>query len=193
MKVAVSKSKEQELIEGLRQGEVAAMKEIYRTYFSPILGFIRKHGGNEEDAKDMFQEGVMVMYRMVQKPDFELKGAFLSLLFPICRNLWYKAVRKRPYYVEIGEEEVLKQVSPEAINEAIEAREVDTLFREKFRQLGDTCQRLLNMFFDGFSMKEIMATMELSSVSFAKKKKFQCKEKLILLVRKDPKFSELRV
>ena len=102
VKVVTSRTEDLALIEGLKNGDLKTLENIYRTYIPPINGFIRKNGGNTEDAKDVFQEAVMVMYRKVQAPDFQLTGAFFSLLFPICRNLWLKSLRKRPMYEEVS-------------------------------------------------------------------------------------------
>lgn len=193
MKVVTTKAKDQELIMGLRSGESTTLKEIYQTFYPPVRGFIKNHGGNEEDAKDMFQEGVMVLYRMVQQPDFELESAFLSLLFPVCRNLWFKAVRKRPYYEAVEESREAMAVVGADLEAMINTRAIDQLFREKLTDLGDQCQKLLDLFFEGKAMQEIVKLLGLSSVSFAKKKKFQCKEKLVQLVKGDPIYAELKI
>lgn len=192
MRVLTTKSEDQILVEGLRKGSLPELEKIYRTFFPAILGMVKKHGGNAEDAKDVFQDGVMVMYRMVQKPDFQLKSAFLTLLYPICRNVWFKSLRKRPYYVEVEESEAMDEAQTAGIEEEIHARTIDDLFRKKLNSLGEQCRTILDLFFEGVSMKQIVEQLGLSSVSFAKKKKFQCKEKLVGLVKADPLFKELK-
>lgn len=193
MKVVTSRSEDQLLVDGLRQGDKRTLEKIYRTFFTPIYGFIKKNGGNADDAKDVFQEGLMVMYRLVQKDDFALNASFLSLLYPICRNIWFKSVRKRPFYVEVDQsKEAMEKTLDSGIEEVIHARSVDTLFRTKLNLLGEQCRKLINLFFEGNSMREIVEKLGLSSVSFAKKKKFQCKEKLVGLVKADPIYNELK-
>ena len=185
------KIEDQEFVRGLAAGDQRVLEEIYQTFFPPIRGFVRNNGGNTDDAKDIFQEGIMVMYRLVRQPDFKLSASFLSLLFGICRNIWYKSLRKRHYYDEVSEMKELSQPMEEGIVEVITARTTDRLFRQKVNALGEKCRQLLELFFDGEKMKDIVDQLSLSSVSFAKKKKFQCKEKLVQMVQRDPVFQEL--
>ena len=188
------KSEELVLVEGLRSGDPAALRSVYKAYFLPLKAYLLKNGADAEEAKDIFQETVMVVYRLVQKEEFELRSSFLSLLIGIGRNIWRKSLRKRMPYTEISDPEVSDRLLDpgEDVVEAIRSRQVDALFREKLLSLGEQCQRILNLFFDGKKMTEIVAEVGLSSVSFAKKKKFQCKERLVELVRKDPLFTELK-
>lgn len=192
MNVVTSRAEDQAFIDGLRKGEFGSLEKIYQTFFPPIFGFIKNHGGNQEDAKDTFQEGIMVMYRMANSPDFTLNSSFLSLLFPICRNTWFKSVRKRPFYDSVDEGDERYVALEGNIEKIMQEREMDGLFKKKFNLLGDQCQSLLQLFFEGASMKEIVQTLGLSSISFAKKKKFQCKEKLVKMVQADPLFPELK-
>ncbi|MEM7036802.1 MAG: sigma-70 family RNA polymerase sigma factor [Bacteroidota bacterium] len=192
MRVTTSKKEDELLVNGLRKGDGGALEKIYTTFFGPIQGFVRANSGNVDDAKDVFQEGVMVMYRMAQRPDFKLTGSFLSLLYPVCRNIWFKSLRRQKYALPLEGGE-MEEVSEElGIEEVINAREIDNMFRRNLSNLGEQCRQLLNFFFEGVSMKEIVAKMGLSSVSFAKKKKFQCKEKLVQKVKADPLFEELK-
>jgi RNA polymerase sigma factor (sigma-70 family) len=192
LKVKTDRTEDLAFVVGLKTGDFQTLEKIYATFFPPIRGFIRHHGGNTEDAKDIFQEGIMVMYRLVQKPDFVLTSSFLSLLYPICRNIWFKSLRKRPFYEEVSEANEPSQPLEKGIEEVIAARSIDGLFRKKLSELGDQCQQLLELFFAGKPMTEISREMSLSSVSFTKKKKFQCKEKLVHLVQKDPLYPELK-
>ena len=74
-------------------------------------------------------------------------------------------------------------------NEQTEEQEV---FWEAFQKLGADCQKLLRLFFDKEKMEKIAKMMGYGSVSYAKKRKFQCKEKLVDWVKKDHRFNELK-
>jgi hypothetical protein len=71
--------------------------------------------------------------------------------------------------------------------------EEDQLFWDAFALLGRDCQQLLQLFFAKVKMEEIVKRLGVSSVGYAKKKKFKCKEKLILLVKQDSRYSELKL
>ena len=195
MFVASSKSDELELLEGLREGAPTSLRRLYDTYFKPVAAYIIRNGGNEEDAKDVFQETVMVLYRMVQKEDFELRSALLSLLIGIGKKVWLSSLRKRPLYVEVSDPNFQDELVDldDDITETLRNRRIDQLFREKLNALGAQCQEILKLFFEGRKMKEIVTEIGLSSISFAKKKKFQCKERLVDLVQTDPIYQELKI
>lgn len=193
VKVVTKKSEDQAFAQGLKQGDPKTLEKIYVIFSPPIRGFITQHGGNSEDAKDIFQEGIMVIYRMVQKPDFKLTSSFLTLLFPICRNLWFKSIRKRPFYEQVQEDQNISDPLSSSIEDIMTERTIDRMFRSKVSQLGDQCQTILQLFFEGTPMKDIVLKLKLSSISFAKKKKFQCKEELVKMVRRDPIFKELNI
>jgi hypothetical protein len=74
----------------------------------------------------------------------------------------------------------------------IQEEERYRLFRAKFRLLSDQCRKLLSLFFQKVPMKEIVSRLQMSSISYAKKRKFQCKEKLIALIRDDQQYQSLK-
>lgn len=195
MSVASNPSKEFFLLSGLRNGDNRALREIYSSYFHPIAAYLKKSGASEDDAKDVFQETIMVAYRLVQTEEFELRSKLLSFLIGISRNIWLKMIRKRPLNVDISDPMFSSQLSDpsEDVLEEIRKRTIDQLYRKKLRELGEQCQRILDLFFEGKKMTKIVEELGLSSVSFAKKKKFQCKEALVDLVKADPLFVELKV
>ena len=84
-----------------------------------------------------------------------------------------------------------KSMYKETASLDIEQNEQDQLYRRQFQRLGADCQRILNLFFDKVSMSDIAQKMGFSSVSYAKKRKFQCKQKLVKLIKEDPLFQEL--
>ena len=83
---------QQRYINGIITGNSAVINEVYRNYIPKISDYIRRKGGNLEDAKDVFQEAIMVIFRKAQLAGFELKSSFYSFLFGICRNIWLQKI-----------------------------------------------------------------------------------------------------
>ena len=77
------------------------------------------------------------------------------------------------------------------IEKDLESTERRRLFRDKFKQLGEDCQRVLKMFLEGISMVKIAEKMGYASEGYAKKRKFKCKQKLTSLIKADVRFQEL--
>ena len=54
------------------------------------LQLVLKNNGSEDDAKDIFQEAVIVLYNKVQTGNFELSSKLNTFLYSVCRRLWLK-------------------------------------------------------------------------------------------------------
>ncbi len=151
---------------------------------------IQTNGGSLDDAKDIFQDALMVVYRQSLRSDFTLTVAFYTYLYSVCRNLWLKQLRNRSTKGEVEISETMDLIE-EGLQEAVTQNEQYKLYQDNFRKLGDECQKLLRLFMESRSVKEMMATLEYSSESYTKKRKFQCKEKLISLIKVDSRYRDL--
>ncbi|MCB0706862.1 MAG: sigma-70 family RNA polymerase sigma factor [Saprospiraceae bacterium] len=182
---------EQYYLDGLVRGDSNVIREIYARYYKAILHFIETNSGNAEDAKDIFQEGLMLVFQKAKNKDFELSSTFLTFLFSVCRNIWFNRIRKKSFGEVTLSEEITSTLTEDKVSE-IEANEREVLFRNKFLLLGVDCQQVLSMYFQKIKMEEIMEKMQFSSISYTKKRKFQCKEKLVQLIENDSIYHELK-
>lgn len=177
-------------IDGLRTGDAPLLKEIYSRFFSGIKHLVQTNGGSLDDAKDVFQEALMIIYRQSLRPDFTLTVAFYTYLYSVCRKLWLKQLRNRSTKGEVQIAETMEFVE-EGIQEAVTKSEQYQLYQDNFRKLGEECQKLLRLFMENKSVKELMERMAYSSESYTKKRKFQCKEKLIRFIKEDRRYTDL--
>lgn len=170
--------------EGISQQQDEVIRLIYQKFFPGIRQFILNNSGNEEDAKDMFQDAVMVIYDKTRKGRIEVNCSFYTYLFSICRNLWLRQLKEKSKLrvtFSINEE----YIEGEDLEQAAYEQEQFNIYWKQFQRLGEGCQRLLNLFFQGKSMKEIAEQLGFGSERYARKRKFQCKEKLLELIGKD--------
>ena len=58
-----SEISDQELIIGIRNGDSRAISKLYKSFFPPIQHMIITNSGSEDEAKDVFQDAVMVLCR----------------------------------------------------------------------------------------------------------------------------------
>ena len=174
---------------GLRNGDRAVIRELYERYFAGIRTLVTQNSGSVDDARDVFQEGLMVVYTKAQSADgLRLSGSLFSFFYAVCRNIWLKRLRKTARErVTITDTEVY--TTNDTPERAVIQRERETLYREKFAALGADCQRVLQLFFDGVKLRDIAAQMGYGSEQYARKRKFKCKEKLIELIRQDARYT----
>ena len=178
-------------IQGILERQSQVIRTIYDQYLPRITRFIVKNQGNEQDAQDIFQEAIMIIYANARKDGFALTCSFYTYLHAICRNLWLRHLKeKRKMSVTFSANwEYLNETEFE---EAAREEEQFQLYWRHFKSLGKDCQRLLNLFFKGESMQTIMKVMGFGSEGYARKRKFQCKEKLMNLISRDPEFGSAK-
>src|SRR5210317_1596296 len=85
-----------QILKGILRHDNLILQYIYKQYYYKINYFVKKNQGNEEDASDIFQEAIIVIYRKLKENDliFE-KSSFAGYLFSVCRFLWLKQLEKR--------------------------------------------------------------------------------------------------
>ena len=182
--------KEDSHIRAIRQNDTKGLRQIYKDFLPRIANFIRKNGGSNDDAKDVFQEALVVIYKKVHAGNFQLTSGFYTLLYGVCRNIWGNQLQKKSRK-EVTLLDDYKYTIEPGFESLLENQEKSKLFWDAFKKLGKDCQTLLQLFFAKVKMAEIVEKMNLSSVSYAKKRKFQCKEQLIRFVKADARYLEL--
>jgi len=182
---------EDEHIQAIKSGDSKGLRQIYEMFLPRIRKLITSNGGSKADAQDVFQSAILTIYEKAQHAEFTLTSKFYTLLYGICRNLWGNRLQKKSFK-EVTLLEDVKYTSEDNVEFDIEKTEEQELFWTSFKKLGEDCQKLLRLFFDKEKMEKIAKMMGYGSVSYAKKRKFQCKEKLVDLVKKDIRYKELK-
>ncbi len=171
----------------IQSSDPQGLKAIYRDFLPKIRTFVSRNGGSEADAEDVFQDALLVLFDKTRKDDFVLSSAFYTLLYGICRNLWGNRLQKKSR-TEVTLQDDFKYSDEESILFNLEEAERQSLFWDSFHRLKPECQTLLQLFFKKKSMEEIATTLSFSSVAYAKKRKFLCKEQLIKFVKADRRY-----
>ena len=163
-------SEDKIFLQGIAQGNTPVLRQVYAKYFDSIAKFTLQNKGSLEDAKDLFQDALMIMYEKLQDADFELQHGLHTYLYSICRNLWLKKLRKKSdKWGPLSENQEL--IAEDTFEKEILWRQKEKLYRQKFAQLDANCQKLIQLFLAGNSMENIARTLQLSSAAYAKKRK----------------------
>lgn len=182
---------DQEIVNGIKVRDRKVLNHLYQHYYPMILDFTRKNSGDDEDAQDLFQEGLVVIFEKVSSGDLKLSSAFRTYLYAVCRNKWLMVLRrKRTGPQMVVDTEQLDQDIPEVQPDLVRKEQFE-VYRKHFEQLTPDCKKVLSMFFKGHSLREIAAEMEFTE-AYAKKRKFTCQKHLILSIEKDGLYQELK-
>jgi len=173
-------TKDQELLDRIQSGDRDALVSIYKSNHSMIRSYVIKNQGREEDAEDLLQDALIVLWQKVQQGNFELSSKLSTYLMAICKNLWLKRLGKMQRME--GEDKILPHlhVCADNFSEVSDFKHLQKAMDE----IGDTCKQLLLLFyFDGNDMEQIARKMQFANADTAKAKKYQCFKKLENLIK----------
>ena len=176
--------------DNLRQRD-QAFAYFYTRYFSMIENLIMKNNGSPEDVKDIFQDGLLVLFHQVVSRRFLGQSKIKTYFYSICRNLWLKRLSKKRPKVEFDQVGELSDPAPDTVSLLI-GTEREQRVEKMLEQLGPQCNAILKLFYyDRLSMKEIKEELQLASEQVAKNKKLKCTKRLRSLVIEHPVFKHL--
>ncbi len=183
---------EKEIIHGIRDHDSAVLEYVYLTYFPLIEGFVIHHSGSREQAKDVFQEGMIIAYKKIRDEDLELTCKFSTYLYAICRNVWIQEKKKYQLHAEKLRHHPLMVHDPGPDEDPLLQKHLTDLFYKHFNQLSEDCQKILSMFFANHTVDEIRESMNYKDLHHAADRKYRCKKSLIKRIMNDPLFKRLK-
>src|SRR5690606_25205582 len=114
---------DEQILKGILRHDNLILQHVYKQYYYNINYYIRKNQGSEDDASDIFQEAIIIIYRKIKENDlvFE-KSSFKGYLFTVCRLLWLKQLEKRRIEQERLNDSLpfLEELHDDSLNELIE-------------------------------------------------------------------------
>ncbi|MEP0984323.1 sigma-70 family RNA polymerase sigma factor [Ekhidna sp.] len=178
------------IIDGLRKGKKKTIKEVYENFYPYVKSHILKNSGSEDDAKDVFQDAMMAIFQNVSNKEFELTCQFKTYLHAVSSNIWKKRLRERKNH-PLDTSDEIHNIAQEELEDTVLKIDRYNFYIKKFNEISEKCQEILKLFLNGVDMKRIAAHFGFASVSYAKKRKFQCKESLIKAIENDPEYKLL--
>lgn len=182
-----------ELLNGILRNDTIVLQFIFKNFYSNINFFIKKNNGDEDDANDIFQEAIIIIYRKLKANTLLLDCSFDTYLYSICRLLWLKELEKRKVEKENIKDnhEFNDEIYDDGLELVIDLNERYKLYQKHFALLGKDCQKILQLYFDKVPLKNIADMMGFKSEHYAKKRKFSCKEYLIKSIKQDLEYKNI--
>jgi RNA polymerase sigma factor (sigma-70 family) len=169
-------------IEGLRLSDNAVIRTIYKKFYPAIMRMVLNNNGTEQEAKDVFQESILVLYHHVQKQNFILSCALQTYLYSVAKRLWLKQLSKKSGMLKLDERFYEGDDFADSENEVsvYEEREQNlSRMQESIGQLGEPCKTLLTDFYMArLGMDEIADKFGYTNAENAKNQKYKCLQRL---------------
>jgi RNA polymerase sigma factor (sigma-70 family) len=166
---------EKQLLQGLAINDRKAIESLYKENYKMAQTLIINNNGTADDARDIFQEAMIVLYEKVKTGSFELNCQIKTYMYSVCRRLWLKRLQQMHKYS--GEvESVAETVPVEEELEAQEQRNTEFQTMEKsMMSLGEPCKSLLEAYYlQKKNMTEIAGNFGYTNAENAKNQKYKC-------------------
>jgi RNA polymerase sigma factor (sigma-70 family) len=166
---------EKPLLEGLAASDKKAVETIYRENFNMVQTLVINNNGSADDAKDIFQETIIVLYEKVRTGSFELNCQIKTFVYSVARRLWLKRLQQQNRYSSPGDN-MESVVAVEDVLEEHEQRNAEFDMMEKaISNLGEPCKSLLEAYYlQKQNMQTIAANFGYTNADNAKNQKYKC-------------------
>lgn len=168
-----------EVILGILNDSKDTLNLLYKSYFPMVLQLVLNNNGNEDDAKDVFQESVIVLYNKVKLGNFELNSKLKTFLYSVCRRLWLKRLNAQSRTVR-NIEDYSDFIPIEDDLERHEEKDKQfVLMEHALTQLGEPCKSIIEDYYlQNRSMQEISEKFGYTNADNAKTQKYKCLQRL---------------
>ncbi len=168
-----------EIILGILNDSKDILNRLYKTYFPMVLQLVLNNNGNEDDAKDVFQESVIVLYNKVKSGNFELNSKLKTFIYSVCRRLWLKRLNAQSRNVR-NIEDFSEFIPVEDDMEKHEEKDRQFhMMEEALKQLGEPCKTIIEDYYlQSRSMQEISEKFGYTNADNAKTQKYKCLQRL---------------
>jgi len=188
--IVVKEYTDNEIIECLRNRQSYVVRFLSDAYLPMIRLMVARMGGTEEDAKDVFQEGLMIMIEKTDNRNFSLNCSFKTFLYSVCKHLWESVIERKAaaanYFTHRNYEEDSPDIAGEMDNELY-----ISIFREAFESLDEANRKLLTLYWDEIPPQEIADKLGFT-YGYLRKKKCEAQAELIEKVKRHPEFRKIR-
>jgi RNA polymerase sigma factor (sigma-70 family) len=166
---------EQQLLEGLALNDRKSIETIYKQHYNMVQALVLNNSGYPDDARDIFQEAMIVLYEKARSGSFELNCQLKTYLYSVCRRLWLK--RLGQLQRSISEVEQLQDTVP--VEDELERHEQRNrnfqIMEQSLNSLGEPCRSLLKAYYlETKSMVEIACDFGYTNADNAKNQKYKC-------------------
>lgn len=168
-------SQEKLLLEGLAREDKDVIEQMYRDNYKLVQSLVLNNNGSNDDAADIFQEAMIVLFEKSKTPDFELNCQIKTYLYSISKRLWLKRLQQMQRFGRQAEDlEVAIPVDEDI--EVHEKKQADFYIMENaLAKIGEPCKSLLEAYYlQKKPMQQIATEFGYTNADNAKTQKYKC-------------------
>lgn len=166
---------DRQLLEGIAGEEKSAVEQLYRQFYYSVEAMVVANNGTKDDAADLFQETVIVLYEKVKSGNFELQCLLKTFLYSVARRLWLKKLQEKSRYH--AHTEGLEDTVPveDEIENHLKQQNDFTIMEAAMEKIGEPCKSLLQAYYlQKKHMNTIAEEFGYTNADNAKTQKYKC-------------------
>lgn len=178
------------IIQGIRNRDDTIFKFLQVRYQDSIRLMVIEMGGNQEDAKDIFNEGLVALIGLVDREDFRLTCKLGTLLYALCNKKWKQQLEKQ----KAARNYQHRRIDPDPdgdFSDEIDQKLYMSIFWESFQKLDRICRQILEGYLKEIPPREI-ADMLSYSYGYVRKRKSLCHSYLMKEIEIHPDIIKLK-
>ena len=163
------------LLQGLARNDKKAVETIYRLNYSMVQSLVINNNGSADDARDVFQEAMIVLYEKAKSGTFELNCLIKTYVYSVARRLWLKKLQHASRFG--GDIAAAENTVPveEDLDEHHRRDSEFGMMEKAMDGLGEPCRSLLEAFYlKKQNMQEIASAFGYTNAENAKTQKYKC-------------------
>lgn len=185
---------DQYLIEGLANNDSAIIRSIYKKFVPKVISYIRNNSGDEDQAQDVVQEIMILLFNQAKSRQLELSCPFDAYFFLLCKRKWLNELKKASNKGVTIQDDLTSTNEPteEMVAQTEIFEEKQQLFDMMFQRLGEKCQEVLKWSFTLKSMEEVAEKLNVT-YGYVRKKKSLCTGQLTQWIHEHSSFKTLKI
>ncbi|MFN0083042.1 MAG: RNA polymerase sigma factor [Ferruginibacter sp.] len=162
------------IIEGIAAEDKASIEQLYTQHYTMVQSMVLANAGSKDDAADLFQETVIVLYEKVKTGNFELQCLLKTFLYSVARRLWLKKLQQQRFSYQVdGLEEVISV--EDEIEHHLKIQNDFSIMESAMSKVGEPCKSLLQAYYlQKKHMNVIAQEFGYTNADNAKTQKYKC-------------------
>ena len=171
---------DEDFIELIARDDEKALNVFYKLHFPMVLNFILKNNGTVNEAKDIYQETIIVFYNKIMSHEFRLESKLKTYIYSVSRRLWLNRLKEKSRFTsEISDFSDFIPIKELDENKFAEDELKFAAISEGLEKIGEPCKTILNDFYIGQkSITDLALKMGYSNADTAKNQKYKCLQRL---------------
>lgn len=167
---------EQTILQGIKENSNESYSYLYKNYYPAVERFILQNSGSADDARDIFQNALIVIYNKASEKKIEITSSLKTYLYAVCRNLWLKELREQRHLNILIPEQIEEPAEEKIIQQDTQDGFLQKLGRAISKMTGHCKMLIIEMFYKNKSIDTIAADNGYKNVHTAQNQKYKCLE-----------------